>query len=635
MESCDVYNYIRKIDSRWLDIIIVFKQEKEMEKIEKIGQNLSHIVVPSETTDLIAWLCDDTDESKKIIRDYVISNLHLDMHLDIIVSYMMGEEMNSFATRNCSVKMEAIDYKGNVCTQSSSQKVKAIINGLLRGDGKDLREVIQYIKEVYEPDIMYQSSIMQANTSSNYSDLDKTEQKLLENELRKRGEGVSDEEISKLKLEIKQHVSNLRAISEESDKLQRINQKIFSILKKIQQYEFCSKNITDEENDLKGVEQLLTQYSPRTLKVANALRPLANRFSKSKTESSENLPPSTNKTNIISQTINAIQLINRKEALEHTIKNDKEDIDARKKNLHDETLKAVPEIEQNCHSTFYKHALKGLSKAVNQGVEIEYLKNYLYRMSFVTSDVNNQEMQGFNENEYTFCREIFSSIEKLAKDVKNNIEIGKNIYSPEVLELRNFEEICYAIRILFQKAGINEIDGDKDYGSTTTEYRKKTNMTSQEFCTGLALNQDEIKDKMNELNNRYLELLQLDDKQEYVRGVADILLDFLMLHPYYDGNGRTSRALFTVLMAQKGIVAPALISSYKDRYNRSEFTYYSSIAATAIKEGNQEKREKALRDWENYVIKRVVKYNPELKEIMKHNERNDNSGIYEEDQIPN
>ena len=70
-------------------------------------------------------------------------------------------------------------------------------------------------------------------------------------------------------------------------------------------------------------------------------------------------------------------------------------------------------------------------------------------------------MQGFNENEYTFCREIFSSIEKLAKDVKNNIEIGKNIYSPEVLELRNFEEICYAIRTLFQKAGINEIDGDK------------------------------------------------------------------------------------------------------------------------------------------------------------------------------
>ena len=59
------------------------------------------------------------------------------------------------------------------------------------------------------------------------------------------------------------------------------------------------------------------------------------------------------------------------------------------------------------------------------------------------------------------------------------------------------------------------------------------------------------------------------------------------------------------------------------------------MAATAIKEGNQEKREKALRDWENYVIKRVVKYNPELKETMKHNERNDNSGIYEEDQIPN
>ena len=76
---------------------------------------------------------------------------------------------------------------------------------------------------------------------------------------------------------------------------------------------------------------------------------------------------------------------------------------------------------------------------------------------------------------------------------------------------------------------------------------------------------DDVKDDMDQLAAEYENMKQISDKDEYVDKAISIFQRFIQIHPYQDGNGRTSRALFDIMLINRDIVPPVLYPTYYDR----------------------------------------------------------------------
>ena len=111
---------------------------------------------------------------------------------------------------------------------------------------------------------------------------------------------------------------------------------------------------------------------------------------------------------------------------------------------------------------------------------------------------------------------------------------------------------------------------------------------------------------MQELGDRFTELQECSDVETYVRKSSDFVRDFVSLHPYSDGNGRTSRMLLNVMMAKRGLVIPSIIETYYDRKSSSDY----SRAEQEATEGN-------YKPMQEYLLRRVRKFNPEIADIQK------------------
>lgn len=107
---------------------------------------------------------------------------------------------------------------------------------------------------------------------------------------------------------------------------------------------------------------------------------------------------------------------------------------------------------------------------------------------------------------------------------------------------------------------------------------------------------DELDSVMDDLNNRFKSIMDMEPSLEFVKAVADFHFDFLKVHPYLDGNGRTSRTLLTLMLASKDILVPSLYSSSEEK---SDFYLNSNVALKG--------------DYsviENELLSRLIHFNP-------------------------
>ena len=81
---------------------------------------------------------------------------------------------------------------------------------------------------------------------------------------------------------------------------------------------------------------------------------------------------------------------------------------------------------------------------------------------------------------------------------------------------------------------------------------------------------------VEKLNELYKETISIQNEEEYIKGVLKFVNEFILVHPYDDGNGRTSRTILTTMLADRGIFLPTLYDTYINRkdYRDAGDKYY-------------------------------------------------------------
>ena len=148
------------------------------------------------------------------------------------------------------------------------------------------------------------------------------------------------------------------------------------------------------------------------------------------------------------------------------------------------------------------------------------------------------------------------NINNLRADVATNANILKSIYEHRG-EDRTLLEVIGSIRSQFPEKGISERPISSAYKTVETD-------GDHEFLKNTAL-PAEVPQKMEELSRRYEEAKKIQDPDEYMKAAAEIMEDLLVIHPYADGNGRTSRYLYSSMLVDRGITPPILYDVYNDR----------------------------------------------------------------------
>ncbi len=566
-----------------------------MKSTKELYEDFSNLEIPSDVLGLIEWLGKDEGESKEILRHFVISNIHLDMHYDSgIYKPYLGDEMG---------------------LQGDKGERKAIINDLVNGKYEKFNRLVSFIRRMYQPDIT--NSEIVKKSSYHLIDVIDEESEIRESiKLEEKRGPLSKERkqfiIHKTKDEIQRKNDQNRRVNAVNKRIIRIGEIYSHLFKTIDEYNNSTNQIANKETELKNADEVQYQYSSIVSTLANTIRPFYNFFKKNKSEEKTQLPIPTKKKNIFSNILGLVRFYNYRDELKESLETDKNNLKS-KDEVIDEFIKGLSEIESLCITSYYREFVKVLKNDIRlmgkEDFRFSYISNALKKISLGEN--------GRLENEYYFCKDFFDSIENMSKDIGSNLEIGRQLYSPQFLNCKDFEDLCLNIRTLFNKYNIGEIDGKDDKGAGTIEYRKGIFDNKGDSFIAQAnklRNQEEVKKKMGELNSRYKELIGIDDREEYARGVTDLIQDFLLVHPYSDGNGRTSRALFTVLMAQKEIIAPSIIDSYHERHSACPYMKLSRNIADARLTGDERKIKDAYSKMQDYVLKRLEKYNPDFAE---------------------
>ncbi len=186
------------------------------------------------------------------------------------------------------------------------------------------------------------------------------------------------------------------------------------------------------------------------------------------------------------------------------------------------------------------------------------------------------------------CNELFS-------DIYFQTKLNANLFSEDNLQSPDLLTLIYNIRqqMVNSSALFNH--------NIEVDYRRKP-IKGSKYIKGANLDYNQIAEQMKILNKQFAKAKKAKDNVVYIRKCADIFQKFLMIHPFADGNGRTSRMMLTVMLAQKGIFIPSVYSSYIERDKDSMFMVIGDEVAAS---GN-------FKLFQDYLLNRVSIYNPGL-----------------------
>lgn len=192
-------------------------------------------------------------------------------------------------------------------------------------------------------------------------------------------------------------------------------------------------------------------------------------------------------------------------------------------------------------------------------------------------------------------------IDNMLKQLSINARIAPKLYTPEILYAPTFQDMTKNIRGL-----LGRVDLEEDKVPLTTEYRAKPLKNGflatediSNVLKGKDLSQAEIKEKMAEFDKEYKEMLEEKSPEQYVRKCANLMIRFVSIHPFDDGNGRTSRMLLQTMLARRGILLPSNIDNY---FERQIGTDYCQMEDRCL-------RKLDSTEMENYILNRTLYFN--------------------------
>ncbi len=188
----------------------------------------------------------------------------------------------------------------------------------------------------------------------------------------------------------------------------------------------------------------------------------------------------------------------------------------------------------------------------------------------------------------------------MLKQLSINATIGKELYSPEILYAKSFQDMTKNIRKLLAKSDL------KENSPITTEYRTKplrnALLASEDISNvlkGKDLSQNEIQAKMVEYDEEFKNILEEENVETYIKRCTDLMMKFVSTHPFDDGNGRTSRMLLQAMLARRGIIFPSNIDNYFERQSGTDYSIMEDYCL----------RTEDYTQMESYILERAKRFN--------------------------
>ena len=123
-------------------------------------------------------------------------------------------------------------------------------------------------------------------------------------------------------------------------------------------------------------------------------------------------------------------------------------------------------------------------------------------------------------------------------------------------------KVCDCLRDCLRPNGYHSHEIDQDI--TDKSYRdfelKASSHTPSDRFYKTACPPEHIPKEFEKMAKRFKEILNEADIQEYIRKTARFYFDFIHMHPFKDGNGRTTRLLTIMLLNYRDINLTSLFS---------------------------------------------------------------------------
>ncbi len=181
-------------------------------------------------------------------------------------------------------------------------------------------------------------------------------------------------------------------------------------------------------------------------------------------------------------------------------------------------------------------------------------------------------------------------IDFLKVDILFNYHMLTKLFDTPFLQEDSLEQILFNIRIEMSKYDPTSQDKTEDRGNDykglkfgtnplRPEYRE-TNLSERNQFFKNTARVSEIKEKMQELFSDYERIKLIDDDNEYALECYKLSQKFIQIHPYENGNGRTSKYLLDYLLLKRNILPFTITDSYYLTHcylssNSSQENYYN------------------------------------------------------------
>ena len=157
----------------------------------------------------------------------------------------------------------------------------------------------------------------------------------------------------------------------------------------------------------------------------------------------------------------------------------------------------------------------------------------------------------------------FSNFKKDLYFCSKVIQNQPNVLS-RIMSGAPFEEVCEVIR-----TGMHYYNPELEIGIR----EKGIYGGGDEFITDYAPSGRKVSAAYKKLAKEFSDVIEEQDENQFIRLCANFHFDFLRVHPFLDGNGRTARVLLSSMLASRDIFFPAVYSNItekEDFYRRSD-----------------------------------------------------------------
>ena len=158
----------------------------------------------------------------------------------------------------------------------------------------------------------------------------------------------------------------------------------------------------------------------------------------------------------------------------------------------------------------------------------------------------------------------YSSFFEFIGRFKNALRTVVGIADATLMFEQSEDQSLFALLDIIRRE-LMKVDTDEDHGKVNDKYRERNLHSHGDQFFNHTPDYQDVPARMQELSEDFNRILQITDPEEFIREVGYLWYQFMLIHPYDDGNGRTGRYLLNILFQHMGIHSEALYASEAER----------------------------------------------------------------------